>query len=143
MNKIELKKIVKIETSQIFERDFRIMPLWKIKIVCYLTRNNRYYRAEYLKSFRYFKYYENSKRLIQAFFWFRRYNHFSLLLNSCINSNSIGDGFFFVHSNIVINKKAVIGKNVCLLGDNCIRAGTFNAIAYERPDPWKQCLGRL
>jgi len=128
MTKKELRHIVKKEVKYIYTRDFRQLPLWVIVIVCYFVHNNRFYRARLIKSYRLFNYYEKQKRYFSAFFWGRRYGKYANLLNCCINCDNIGEGLFFVHSNIVINKNVVIGKNCVLLGDNCIGAGHYSSI---------------
>jgi serine acetyltransferase len=130
MTRKELKRIVELETKKIYEIGFPKPKanLAFIKIVCFLTKNNRYYRARLLKAWRFYSFYKSKSSfwLLLQFFWFRVYNKYSILLNTQLGSASLGEGFVFVHQNILLTKNSVIGKNVTLLGDNCLAAGKYS-----------------
>jgi serine acetyltransferase len=125
ISKKELKGTVRLEENLIFDV-FVNKPLWIRKLICFISRNNRFYRAKLLKSFRYFNFYQQNRRFFFALFWGRVYGKYSLLLNSQINCDSIGPGLKIIHQNVNINKNAVVGKNVLFTGSNCVGSGSYS-----------------
>ena len=127
MTKKETKFCIKEEEKKIFD-SLKGNNLFVKKLICRISKNNRYYRYLLMKSFRYFNYYYNKKgKIIRKIFWGRKYGRYSLKLGCQINCSNIGAGFFFEHSPIVINKKCVIGTNLYCIGNNCIGGTSHGA----------------
>ena len=127
MTKVELKKIVKKETILVFRNaSTKFNSLFLTILVHRIFKNFKYYQYKLMKSYRYFNYYQKHKRkYFQKLYSGRKYGKYSLKISCQINCDNIGEGLVFNHGDIVINKSCVIGKNVNLVGGNCI-GGTNN-----------------
>ncbi len=124
MTKFELKRIVKKETFLIFENaSVKFNNLFLTIFIHHVFNNFKYYQYKLMKSYRYFNYYQKQRgKYFQKLYWGRKYGKYSLKTSCQINCDNIGEGFIFNHGGIVINKSCVIGKNVNLVGGNCIGA---------------------
>lgn len=127
-SKTEIKKIVKLEENKIFSTYPKGKSLLIKKIICWIMKNNRFYRYRLLKSYRFFNYYQKlAGHYLAKLFWGRAYGKWSLKLGCQINCDNIGKGFYIEHPQIVINKQSIIGENVICLGNNCIGGGPSGA----------------
>lgn len=125
MKKSDVKKVIRLETLKIFQDGLDNLHLkkflWFKILVCKIMNNVRYDKFVLIKSYRWFNYYENvDSNIFKKIYWGRLYGKFSKKLNCQINIDNLGAGFYFGHNNIVINKGAIIGKNLKLIGNNCI-----------------------
>lgn len=122
MTKLELKKIVRKETHLIFkDASIKFGSLTLTIFIHRIFKNFKFYQYKLMKSYRYFNYYQNQKRkYFKKIYRGRKYGKYSLKTSCQINCDNIGEGFIFNHGNIVINKSCVIGKNLNLVGGNCI-----------------------
>lgn len=117
-------EVIQTEAYLIFDSFELGNSLFIKKIICWLLKNSRYYRYKLIKSFRYFNFYQKLPRhYLKKLYWGRKYGKYSLLTNCQINCDSIGEGLYIEHTPVAINKFCIIGKNLRLVGNNCIGGG--------------------
>ena len=96
----------------------------KAYIIAKITKNDSYYR---INCYKYLRLYMGAKNKFKALHYYRKYSHFSHIINCQLICQKIGENFYFEHGNIIINQNAVIGDNVRLIGNNCIGGGKKGA----------------
>ncbi|MBQ9265868.1 MAG: hypothetical protein IJ186_02185 [Bacilli bacterium] len=108
--KSEYKKSLKLFSNRCFDGKVN-------KCLCYLTRNHSFYRYTLYKC-----YLKSKVSIVRPFkiLYSYLYQRKSLKINVQINCDSILEGFYFHHNNVVINKRSIIGKNLDCFGNNCI-----------------------
>ena len=112
-----MKDLYRDSIDNFYKRAFKSK---KHYLCCKLLRNQSYLR--YRLYYCYCMYKKNINKRFKKAFWYSKYSNLSIKLNVMIN----GDGdfflesFYFEHFNVVINQKAVIGKGLLCVGNNCI-----------------------
>lgn len=88
------------------------------RLIARITKNDSWYRY---KTFKYLEYYMKKRtNIFCKLYYYRKYRKYAQIINVQLCCKSIGKNFYFCHGDIVINSNAIIGDDVCLIGNNCI-----------------------
>lgn len=117
MDKKKLKELIK-DDKKIYSSNIKINKIYDFIV----RRNNRYFYKNIYYSRMYNFYLEKRNSILGKieFIYYSRKNNLLGRRNNLELYGKFGKCLKIYHSNIVINKKAVLGDNVVLHGNNCI-----------------------
>ncbi|MBR6071669.1 MAG: hypothetical protein IKP77_02405 [Acholeplasmatales bacterium] len=88
----------------------------------FFSKNQKYLRYSLYKNYCLCFKYKNSNMIGKIIYLYRKFKYLriSSKINVQLPFNEFVDHFYFNHYNIVISKKAIIGKNCNFVGNNCV-----------------------
>ncbi len=114
------KDIIKQSIKYFYKRAFD--DSFKRFFVSFLIKDHSYYRYKLYLHYSKMMYRKN-KRLFYKFLYIIstiKYKRISLKINVQINTDYYIQNFYFMHNNVIVNKKSIIGKNATFVGNNCL-----------------------